>query len=253
MRLKFIKPNTLKGLLIYASIALALLFLLAFMVFNKIIPMVTNKGETVTVPDLKGMSIDDAINFVREKQLAVEVTDSSYNSELPPKTVLEQYPQPNAKVKINRRINLTLNAKNPPTVGYPDLTGSTFEFAQKQLKSLGLKIGNVQHRPDIAHNAILESTINGQRINPGERVSKGSTIDLVIGNHTDSFALPDFTDMQFDEAERYIVGMGLNIKAIHYLKDRTGQPNTVQKQLPLPGDTLRPGDMVEVWIIKRDQ
>ncbi len=58
-----IKPNTLKGLLIHAMIAVGLLFILTLVNFQIILPVLTNKGETVTVPDLKGMSIDDVNKF----------------------------------------------------------------------------------------------------------------------------------------------------------------------------------------------
>lgn len=244
-----IKANTLKGLLTHAAIALGLLFLLAFLIFEIVLPVLTNKGETVTVPDLKGMSIDEVTKFTADKQLEIEVSDSSYDSRLPPQTVLEQYPEPNAKVKVDRKITLTLNAKIPPTVPYPDLTGSTFEFAQKQLESVGLRIGTIQYRPDIAHNAILESSFGGKKVGPGDNVPKGSAIDLIIGKPTDRFAMPDIKGMQADEAQTYVLGMNLKIKAIHYVTDGAGDIDTIQKQLPLPGDTLRPGDKVELWVI----
>lgn len=62
-----IKANTLKGLLIHAMIAMGLLFILALGIFQIILPVLTNKGETVTVPDLKGMSIDEVNKFTSTK------------------------------------------------------------------------------------------------------------------------------------------------------------------------------------------
>ena len=115
-----------------------------------------------------------------------QVVDSSYSPESDPLTVLEQFPQPHAKVKPYRKISLTLNARIRPTVAFPDLTGSTFDFAQTQLKNLDLGIGSVSYRPDIAHNAILESSVNGQKLSVGQRVIKGSKIDLVVGSYTET-------------------------------------------------------------------
>jgi beta-lactam-binding protein with PASTA domain len=69
----------------------------------------------------------------------------------------------------------------------------------------------------------------------------------------DRFPLPNLKDMLFDEAEAYILGMDLKIRQIHYLKEEGGTINTVQKQAPVAGDTVRPGDKVELWIIKRDE
>jgi beta-lactam-binding protein with PASTA domain len=243
-----IKANTLKGLLIHAMIAVGLLFILALVIFQIILPVLTNKGETVTVPDLKGMSIDEVNKFTSTKDLAIEVSDSAYDSRFPPQTVLEQYPEPNSRVKIDRKINLTLNAKRSPNVPYPDVAGSTSEFAQKQLKSFGFTVGSIQYRPDIAHNAVLESRLGGHTIKPGDKVPKGSSIELVIGKHTDRFPMPDIKGMQADEAETYILGMNLKIKAVHLITDETGTVNTIQRHLPQAGDTVRAGDEVELWI-----
>jgi beta-lactam-binding protein with PASTA domain len=118
-----VETDTLRGLLIHASIILGLLLFILF-TFFQILPFVTNKDEVVSVPDLRGMSLDEASRFVSHRHLALEVGDSAYNSELKPFTVLDQYPHPSARVKVNRKINLRLNARIPPTVSYPDLTGT---------------------------------------------------------------------------------------------------------------------------------
>lgn len=248
MNLK-IKTDTLKGLLAHVGIVIGLLLLLSFTFFYKILPGMTNKDTVVTVPDLQGMTLTEASGFLKTKELRYEVTDSSYNLELPALTVLGQYPKPLAKVKINRKINLKLNAKRPPTVKYPDLYGSTFEFAQNQLKSLDLRIGTIEYRPDIAQNSILESKTNGTKIDLGQLIPKGTKIDLIIGGSTDKFALPDFANMPFDEAEAYILGMTLKIEEVHSATDDTKESNIVQRQQPNPGDTVRHGDSIELWVI----
>ena len=65
--------------------------------------------------------------------------------------------------------------------------------------------------------------------------------------------MPDLKGMELDEADAYILGMNLNVKEIHYLKDGTGELNTIQKQLPEPGDTVRIGDEVELWVLKNEE
>ena len=243
-----IQTNTLKGLLIHLSIVLGLICILSFTVFYTVLPSVTNKDEIVTVPDLKGMSLDEAMEFIIDKDLRIEVADSSYSPESDPLTVLEQFPQPHAKVKPHRKISLKLNAQIPPTIAFPDLSGSTFDFAQKQLKQLDLRIGTVSYRPDIAHNTILESRAKGEKLSVGQRVTKGSKIDLIIGTYSEEFALPNFENMTIDEVERYILGMNLKLKAIHYLTDENEGTGTVRKHLPEAGETVRLGGDVELWI-----
>jgi beta-lactam-binding protein with PASTA domain len=99
----------------------------------------------------------------------------------------------------------------------------------------------------------LESSIHGKRILAGERVSKGSHIDLVIGHLQNKFPLPDFTSMTLDEAIALINGMSLELKEIHDSPSDSEELYTVQTQRPHPGDTVRAGDEIELWIIKKDE
>lgn len=248
MRFK-IETKSLRGLLINISLAVGLLTILSFTFFYKVLPSVTNKGEVVTVPDLNGMTFEEAKKFLETRELGYEVTDSAYNSESAPLTVLEQFPRPLSKVKIERKINLKLNARNAPLIIVPDLTGSTFDFAQKQLKTLDIRIGSVKYRPDIAINSILEMSLKGTKIQTGQRIPKGSRIDLLIGSSTDKpFPLPDFSGMEYDEVEVYLLGLNLKIGEIHNVPDDNSGLNTIQKQIPLPGDSVKHFDTVELWV-----
>jgi beta-lactam-binding protein with PASTA domain len=248
MKLK-IESNTLRGLLTNLSLVTGLLIILSFTFFYKVLPNVTNKDRVVTVPDLNGMSFEEAKKFLETRELSYEVIDSVYNSEASPLTVLEQFPRPLSKVKIERKINLKLNAKNAPLIVVPDLTGSTFDFVQKQLKPLDIRIGNVRYRPDIAINSILEMSLNGTKIQTGQRIPKGSRIDLLIGSSIDKpFPLPDFSGMTYDEVELYLLGLNLKIGETHNIQDANSGLNTIQKQSPLPGDSVKHFDTVDLWV-----
>jgi beta-lactam-binding protein with PASTA domain len=120
------------------------------------------------------------------------------------------------------------------------------------LESLDLKIGEIHYTPDIAHNAVLESSVNGQSIRAGQRVSKGTVIDFVVGISKDSFPIPDFTRMPLDEVEAYLLGMNLTLQAIHYVEDATKDGKFIKKQLPSPGNIVRSGDKIELWVTRKD-
>jgi beta-lactam-binding protein with PASTA domain len=198
MQLKFkIHANTLKGLLIHLSIVASLFLLLSFSFFYKVLPSLTNNNKVLTVPDVRKMDLVSASQFLEERNLSYEISDSSFNSELPALTVLEQFPRPLALVKIYRKIHLTVNSRNPPSVMFPDLTGATFEFAQRELKNHDLKIGSISYRPDVALNAIIESKIKGNLVKAGQKISKGSSVDLTMGGDTNiASPMPELVAMQ---------------------------------------------------------
>jgi beta-lactam-binding protein with PASTA domain len=239
---------TLKKLLIILILIVGLLGLLSFGFFYKLLPALTNKDQVVTVPDIRGMTLNEAADFLKSKDLDFSISDTAFNLDKPPLTILEHYPRPNSKVKVNRKINLVLNAQNPPTVLFPDLNGFSFEFAQRQLKTFDLRLGTIQYKPDIAHNAVLESRVKGQTIVSGQRISKGTTIDLIIGSPNDKFPMPDFQEMELDDVETVTAGLNLKIIELHNVSDNYKKENLILKQLPPAGDTVRHGDKIELWI-----
>ena len=66
------------------------------------LPVTTNHGESLTVPDLEGMPMDKLDEFLVKRRLRYEVSDSSYSSRYEPLTVLSQFPGAGAKVKENQ-------------------------------------------------------------------------------------------------------------------------------------------------------
>lgn len=162
-------------------------------------PVATNQNKIVTVPDLMGMTSKEAVHFLEARQLQCEFGDSVFRADADPLVVLDQYPEANSKVKVYRKIKLSLNATTPPLVAYPDLNGYTYQFAKQQLELLGLSVGKFSYKSDIALNAVLESRLAGKKILPGQSIAKGTAVELVIGMPEDkSLSFPDHEEMNFD-------------------------------------------------------
>ena len=127
------------------------------------LPVITNHGESITVPDLQGVSIDELQEFLVECDLRFEVVDSVYSAELPPLTVTRQFPKPGNKVKQKRKIFISLNSVNPPTTRMPDLMDKTLKNAELILKSFELVPGKILYKPDPFRN-VIDQLYNGEPI-----------------------------------------------------------------------------------------
>jgi len=91
-------------------------FILVF--FYIYLPSTTNHKESITIPELVGMSFNDINEFVTQRNLRYEiVADSGYSEALAPLTILTQNPKAGSKVKENRKIYLSLNATVPQRLG----------------------------------------------------------------------------------------------------------------------------------------
>jgi beta-lactam-binding protein with PASTA domain len=183
--------NSLRGVVLNVTLVLVLILFLSFTFFYKVLPYVTNQNRVITVPDLRGMKNTEAVRFLEARQLQYEFGDSVFRVNADPLVVLDQYPKANSKVKVYRKIKLSLNATIPPLIAYPDLNGYTYQVAKQQLESLGLSVEKLTYQPDIALNAVLESRLANKKLLPGQPISKGTAVELIVG-------MPDREETNYD-------------------------------------------------------
>ncbi len=178
----------------------------------------THHGESITVPDLRGRTITEIDRMFETLKLSYTIMDSSYLPTQPPNSILEQEPPPGARVKENRRIYLTINASLPPRVKMPNLVDKSLRQAQMELEVYGLNLGELQYRPDLALNAVLDQMYLGKHILPGTLIHKNSTIDLVLGNGLGEtqVTVPNLTGLTFAEAKWTLLGTNLNIGHVEW-------------------------------------
>jgi eukaryotic-like serine/threonine-protein kinase len=230
-----------------AAIGIGLLITLAF--FYVYLPITTNHGESITVPDLQGVSINELQEFLIDRDLRFEVIDSVYSPDLPPLTVTRQFPKPGSKVKQKRKIFISLNSINPPTTRMPDLIDKTLQNAELILKSYELIPGKIIYKPDPFRN-VMEQLYNGEPIEPNTALPKGSTIDLVRGDGHGIrlFEMPDLRGLPLSEANVIIRGNNLQPGLVFNNDSLTVELSVVLKQSPRQGLTVRVGRTVDLWI-----
>lgn len=193
----------------------------------------TRHGEGIPVPTVKGMSVDKAIETLKDQGFGYQI-DSIYVPDKAPGTIVEQDPDAGTNVKVNRVIYLTMVTRLAPNVSLPDLTDQNFMEAKATLQNDGLEVGDTTTKPDIA-NHILEVHFAGQVIKAGTKIPKGSKLDLVIGNGegASEVELPNLTNLDIDEAKVAIRGAQLTIGTIEYEGAITDSSSTVVvSQLP---------------------
>ena len=65
-----------------------------------------------------------------------------------------------------------------------------------------------------------------------------------------SMQAPSVLGYTLEEARVYILGTNLNLGRVHVVGDTTDAEPVVLKQKPLAYETIRVGDIVELWIGK---
>ncbi|RYC67971.1 MULTISPECIES: PASTA domain-containing protein [Spirosoma] len=248
-----ISTRSVTDLLVHAGIILALFAALFLGFFFIYLPFTTNHGQTITVPDVTRLSLDEMQNILNDRDLRYEVSDCTFVAGAQPLTVIQQYPRANAKVKEGRKIYVTITKRVAPMVPMPKLVDMIDRSAVLMLKSMGLEEGEKTYRPDVAKNAVLRQLYNGKEIVPGTPVPKGARIDLEIGDGLGNtmFAIPDVVGLPLDEAEAAIVGSNLKVGTKISVDDPEKEVGTVVRQRPeaRSGERIRVGETMDLWIV----
>jgi len=236
--------------------AVALAFLLIF-IFFQVLNWMTNHGEYIKVPDIKGKNIEEARKLLESQGFEVEVQDSVFFDNVPPLTVMKQLPLPNEMVKVNRTVYLTVNSIQAPLVVIPNFLGQTFRSVEMQLRTLGFKLGDTTYKPDFAAGSVLEQLYKGSQVRPGTSIPMGSRIDLVLGAGIlqDEIPVPSLLGMTFAEAKMMLEQNGLLLGAV--VGDGTVTDSSsafiIKQHPPLKNEEgnamlIRGGQLMDLWI-----
>lgn len=242
---------SLKKVIINIIVILALSFLLGFLFLQLYLPMYTNHGETVSVPDLSGYTFDESVDILDNAGLKYEVSlDSGFSTDEKALAVLKQIPAAEEQVKNGRKIYLTLNARNAPLLKMPNLINMPLKNVQEILANIGLERGEIIYVPDIGINVVLEQRYRGVSINEGFEVPKGAKIDLVVGDGLGNqiLSVPNFVGMDETDAEFLILGSGLRVGQKNYSKNDTIPAGHVFKQTPEAEMQVKTGEIIDLWI-----
>ncbi len=196
--------------------AIVFVVILVFAVFISL-RYYTRHGEGQPVPNLKGMSIENAVEILESQGFRYQV-DSIFVLDKKPGLVLEQDPDPNTNVKFNRVIYLTIVSSNTPDVSFPDIENKTLREATAVLENYGLKLGDTSYAADIARDAVLAFKYAGQPIKIGQKIPKGSRVSLVLGDGygASEIDIPSLIGLTLSEATFSIKGSSLALGMVTY-------------------------------------
>lgn len=152
----------------------------------------TAHGHYELVPEVKGLSYDEACRQLHEAGFSPELTDSIYDTKSRPGTVIDQNPKTGTKVKEGRVVYLTITAFSPKTVTIPTLTDVSVRQACSVLEGLGISRINVVEVPSEFRGLVIAVKRDGQPVTAGARIPVTAVLTLEVGTGyvegTDSIA-----------------------------------------------------------------
>jgi|TARA_B100000959_G_scaffold82001_1_gene87254 beta-lactam-binding protein with PASTA domain len=227
--------------------------LLCFFLWLKYIDIYTLHDEYIVLPDFYGVHVNDLDSICKTLDLRYIIIDSVFNRKIERGTVLEQNPIAGKKVKEKRRIYFSINALQNKIVLFPNIKDLSLRQAVRRLENLGFAVGELEYKPDLAKNVILNQKINGIEIIVGQELFFGTEIDLVVGSGLSdkTTIIPNLIGLSFKNAQTEIKMASLNIGAIIFNESVTDSLSAfVYKQSPKVNEKKRVklGTSVDIYL-----
>jgi beta-lactam-binding protein with PASTA domain/predicted Ser/Thr protein kinase len=144
------------------------------------INIVVSEGpEEFALPDLSGMSDDEALGQLNDLGLEWNITNES-SDDFDAETVIRTNPAAGTMVKPGDTITVVVST-GPPPVAVPDLFGNTIDAATSTLNQVGLLI-EVADSTISVDDPNLDQRIVLQNPSPGTQVQEGVTVVVTLGS-----------------------------------------------------------------------
>ena len=234
------------------TLAASVLIVVLVFVFIKIY---SRHGQEFVMEDYAGQNYSEVLS-TNPHDLRFVITDSIYNNDNMPGTILTQDPPAGAMIKKGRQVYLTIAASEPEDIIMPDLVDMSLRQAVSQLMSDGLLIGRLDFVESEDRNAIKSQSIRGRRVLAGQKVSRGSVVDLSVGRGTSmaGTVVPVLIGKNRENAQRAVFSSSLNISEIFTQSVTNKSTAMVYKQDPVCSDEKYPlGATVSVWYCPADE
>jgi len=138
--------------------------------------IVTVRGHEVVVPDLSGMTPEEAEHEARRHELRIEVAGSRVEPRVAEGRIFEQQPRAGARTRPGRSVNVMLSLGHA-ALTVPDFSGGSIRRAQLTLERMGLRLSAIAYAPAFDR---LPDTVIAQRPASGSQRQPGDGIALLV-------------------------------------------------------------------------
>ena len=226
------KKGWLKGFLLVAPFIIIMLIALYI---GNLIYKNNFEPEEVPVPNIEGLSENDANKILRESGLFLEVRGSKNDNEIEEGHIISQEPKDGMYVKPYSTVKVVVSL-GPELVRVPNVIGKTKREAEIELENEGFTIGE----PEYEYSEYPSGTVIEQSISPTTQVLKGETIVLTIskGPADNIVEVGNYVGQHIDVAAQLIKGDRLKVGKTREEYSEEYSKGTVLRQYPEPGSTV---------------
>lgn len=207
--------------------------------------MTANALHDVQIPDLVGISSEEAKSKIEELKLVYEVSEEEYSDDVLEGCIISQDPKyiPNYTIKEKSVIKVVVS-KGQKIVTIPKVTGKTKEDAVEELEELGLTV-NVVEEPS---KKVEQGYVISQDITANTQTSATSTITITVSTGVEKVIVPSLIGKTQEEATKAIADAGLKLTTVATGEDTSKDNGKVIKQSLDAGTSVEKGSGITITV-----
>ena len=210
-----------------------------------------NKSGDVQIPNVVGISQDEAKRKVEELKLKYNVRREEYNADVEAGFIISQDPEyiNNYSVKEGSTVNVVVS-KGKQLVKMPKVIGMEYSEAEKTLRDLGLKIEKVEEISQKVQEGYVISQENAENTD----VEAGATVKIHVskGNGIKKVTVTSVVGKDKEAAKSELTELGLEVNIVE--EENTAKSDgVVLKQSIDVGTVVEEGTAITLTVNKIEQ
>ena len=204
-------------------------------------------GRRVPVPDIVGMSQDEAQLALEKQGLNWGTPARAYSDTVPAGHVISCQPRAGQKVGLGRAVT-TVISRGVETKTVPDVIGKTKDQAGAAIKGAGLTLGTVteEYSASVASGKVISSDPKA-----GKVIEHTEKVSIVVSKGKEPATIPDVTGMSEDEAKKTLEDAGLKKGKVSQDYSDSVDKGKVISSSPIAGASgYSKGDSVDLTVSK---
>ncbi len=230
-------------------VTMLILIILAIVVVGILgtVSALTTKKD-VQIPELIGLTEEQAIQKTKESNLIYEKESEDYNKDYAEGQIYEQTPKYRANYTIKEKSTIKVKvSKGTEKVVVPKVVGVTYDEAVKALENAKLKAERVEE----TSKTIQEGYVISQEIEANESANAGDAIKIhvSIGTGIAQVVMPNVVGYSEENAKNALTGKNLTV-TIEYSEDTSKNNGEVLSQSIEKGKNIDEGTEVTLVVNK---
>ncbi|WP_428934423.1 Stk1 family PASTA domain-containing Ser/Thr kinase [Streptomyces sp. ACT015] len=203
--------------------------------------VVSDGPETVRVPALGGVALDEARARLKKDGLEPGMVTREFSEDVAKGSVIGTDPAAGTERRAGAAVALTVSKGSP--VDVPDVTGEDLADARQELQDAGLKVKVAAAQ---VNSEFDKGQVAAQSPRADSQLAEGDTVTLTVSKGPEQVEVPDVVGQSVDDATSALENAGFQVEEDRGLLGLFG--DTVKGQSVKGGQTAAKGSTITLKI-----